>query len=694
MSDTNIKKPEGQPHTDYLKRDQMDLCAAVPPAKPGMMPFSRGIEPDAKDAVFHGKLIVAVHGMGNQVRNDFAQTMARMFARYFALQKEGSLQALLLPLGTWDGGRETDVDDPAVRFEAAPGCEELENYAFAELFWADIPRTLEADGYRLEEATHWARTVVQRLAQRHGKATDLGPKQFHLAGFVLEEVAETVQLVERIAATGKMFGISKQVVAQALTQYLNDVQQVADFQRQREKIRERFLNRLEKLHEFYPKAEIHIIAHSEGTVTSLFTLLSSMCEEGRAEVQALRVEAARQKAQQRGKEREFDPTKTNPHDYGWLGMLRSYTTMGSPIDKHLHLWPEMWRLFEKGVTWIPTGPKVRWRNFYDYADPVGYELDSARMKLEVWGCKTFQFEPKVHDHGYRRYPLPGQAHLDYFTDDGLFAHVIEDAVLAKEDAVEAPQSNWRGVLSPVVPFALVAGLLFGAVFVLHRALLPKEGAGELHDCIRKLCGVAAKQSAHKEWLAQMKSAASYGPLGCWAMLAGSTMLARIVRLTRDPWMVALAVGAFVAGAAVLWLSPGPFVLEAGYRVGGFVFKATGDLPLLESASKIAFIVWSLMCVGLAWGADFLACAWRWKPLWALRLLILAGTAMLGAMLVVPRLIEASGDSAWTLLGGLGGFAALWWVATLLFDLSFCWQRYINTGNSWLDRLWPERKKVE
>ena len=114
--------------------------------------------------------------------------------------------------------------------------------------------------------------------------------------------------------------------------------------------------------------------------------------------------------------------------------------------------------------------------------------------------------------------------------------------------------------------------------------------------------------------------------------------------------------------------------------------------MMEYASKIVFIGWSLVGVGLAWVADFWACKRRWRPIWALRLFILTGTVMMGTMLVLPRLKDASGDSAVTLLGGLAGFAVLWWIGTLLFDLSFCWQRYINTENTWMKRLRPSTRR--
>ena len=659
------------------------------PADPDQIPvFANAPLKKAPDPGFSGKLIVAVHGMGDQTRNDFAQTVARLFARYFALKHKQVTQTRLLPLGAWDGGRETDVDDPAVCFEPVPMCAGLKDYAFAEFHWADIARTLEDDGHRLEEATHWARSVVERLGQRHGPSTGLGPEQFHLAGYVIEEIAETLALIQKVAMAGQLFKLSKKDVDTVLTQYLCDVQQVGDYQRQREKIRDRFFNRMEWLHRTYPNAEIHLVAHSEGTAVTLFGLLTALCQAGRNEVAEMRKPKA---SPQAGPSTEYDLSRLDPSqkvpkmpNWAWLEKLRSFSTMGSPIDKHLHLWPEMWRTFEKNAGWLPLAQVIRWRNYYDYADPVGYELDSAQFKLAEWGCEAFDFNVTKHDHGYRRYPLPGQAHLDYFTDDDLFAHIIEDAVEAQENPVAPPQTIWRGRLSPVVPFAIVLGLWFAAVFVLHRGLTPEKSLQEL------CCHGAKAASATPEALGELGKD-TYGLLGCWALLVGTTMLARILRLSRSPRVFALFGGLFALGAAVFWFQPGTFSLEAGFRVGAWTFNLQVASPLLEMVSKAFFIVWSLVPVAIAWYVDFLACQKRWRPVWGLRILIVAGTAMLGGMLVVPRL-AAGTNSASALLGGLAGFAVLWWLGALLFDLAFCWQRYINTpGDSWMDRLWKGRE---
>lgn len=623
------------------------------------------------DASFSGKLIVGVHGMGNQTRNDFAQTLARLFSRYFVLKRKDSYQARLLPLGAWDGGAETSVDDPALRFLPSEGVGGLEQFAFAEIYWADIARSMEDSGYRLEEATHWARSVVERVAHRNPNPDQFGPKQFHLAGFVIESIAETLVLLQKIAALGKLFSVSRKQIDTTLTQYLCDVQQVGDFQRQREKLRDRFFNRLENLHMMYPSAEIHLIAHSEGSAVSLFSLLTALNAGGRAEVEEMR----------RDRQSESLAPETRGHrqkrelDWKWVGQLSSFTTLGSPIDKHIHLWPEMWSLFDANPAWCDS-KLIRWRNYYDYADPVGYQLDSVEEKLIEWDCRNFQFYTSLHDHGFRRYPVPGKAHVDYFQDDGLFAHIIEDSVGFQPEGgadarAEIPPSKWQGWVSTALPFVIVGSLMFAAVFVLNRGLMLTEEAR-----------AALKESR----LGYPEITGPSSLIGQWALLLGTTALARIVRLTRTPGMVIIAFFLFLAGCAVFASFPGTSGFEIGHRASRLLFGQEEMGGSTEQLLKFLVIVCAALAVVTAWLADYLSCLFRLRAVWSIRLFVISGTAFIFFSLVLPRLYIPEGESSATLFSSLAGFGVLWWLGILLFDLSFCWQRYINTSRNLLKHV--------
>ena len=115
--------------------------------------------------------------------------------------------------------------------------------------------------------------------------------------------------------------------------------------------------------------------------------------------------------------------------------IRGLMTLGSPIDKHLVLWPE---LFGTGPPRHTPDRPIHWRNYYDRGDPIGFALDDARSWLEVhrWD-KVFAFPPD-HDHGFTRYPLPGKAHVDYWTDDTVFGHFITNVVKEPPEGSKSP----------------------------------------------------------------------------------------------------------------------------------------------------------------------------------------------------------------------------------------------------------------
>src|SRR5258707_2775573 len=89
-------------------------------------------------------------------------------------------------------------------------------------------------------------------------------------------------------------------------------------------------------------------------------------------------------------EPNIDP---NVHEIpDWLKRVRGYMTIGSPIDKHILLWPRLWKkLNPQLANGMFSGERIRWRNYYDYGDPVGFKLDSARLWLHHVNCEAFEF---------------------------------------------------------------------------------------------------------------------------------------------------------------------------------------------------------------------------------------------------------------------------------------------------------------
>src|ERR1043165_5602535 len=127
-------------------------------------------------------------------------------------------------------------------------------------------------------------------------------------------------------------------------------------------------------------------------------------------------------------------------------------TMGSPLDKHILLWPGLWKSLTPGLAnSLFSSRRIPWRNYYDYGDPVGFKLDSVRAWLKQQKCTAFQFDTK-HDHGFARYLLPGEAHNEYWNDPDVFEHFIKEVVSSPGQTFDAPKSKLIiSVLSPLIP---------------------------------------------------------------------------------------------------------------------------------------------------------------------------------------------------------------------------------------------------
>src|SRR5712672_1678348 len=111
MSDSTAEPTQTPKERTVSERDNRNVfsvAGAAPRMDEKVAERTTVTAPAAEKPSFRGKLIVSVHGMGDQTRNDFTQIIARLFARYYALKDKNGYQAKLLPIGAWDGGRETD----------------------------------------------------------------------------------------------------------------------------------------------------------------------------------------------------------------------------------------------------------------------------------------------------------------------------------------------------------------------------------------------------------------------------------------------------------------------------------------------------------------------------------------------------------------------------------------------------------
>ena len=613
------------------------------------------------------KIIVAIHGIGSQSRSSTIRNVASRFG-------DRSTPPLpMMPLGFFNVGNETEVRISYL--EPVDKHDPLRRIGFAEVFWADIPKAVVKQDDLLEETRAWGRTVVgrarsiyaQTVEKKHGDDPKIGsrPKldeeDFGMGIGVVDEIIETIGVMENLLTIADKAGLFKFELAPLLRDYIGDVQLVADFPFQRDKILYRFHSAMGKIVQAFvahnrknkgtDQPEIYIVAHSEGTVISFLGLLEAFT----------------------GKVAK-DPENKDPSDYDsrhWIGDVRGYMTIGSPIDKHLLLWPALWTEFKhklrtavdaqsgsivfvgNGAPGVRLGQKIKWRNYYDYGDPIGFQLDTAVEFLWEHHCAAFEFVTKDHDIGFSRYLLPGKAHNDYWTDGDVFGHFIADVVLPnpKEPAERPKSSRIRGVVSTAIPYVLTFLIHMAAVFVLYKGITAL---------------VPGSEFAHLPLQLSLLS----GLLFCMTVAARLPMLVKT-----DGWRwhgIGLAV--FAVGALCIWVLPEGSV---GFLASPFADVVKFWMPSLDVSAhsttlRLLLIVVCLAVTSSGWWVGRQPNRGRWA-------LLGVGTVAIGFIVLVRLLGGEEAKPTWPmLLAGLG-FLYLWWLGILLFDLTFVWHRYIRNS---------------
>jgi hypothetical protein len=421
-------------------------------------------------------------------------------------------------------------------------------------------------------------------------------------------------------------------------------------------------------------------------------------------------------------------------------------TIGSPIDKHLLLWPRLWNKLNPSLadTVLPAG-QIRWRNYYDYGDPIGFKLDTARCWLDQQGSQAFQFCgcPKhQHDIGFARYLLPGKAHNDYWNDPAVFEHFVDDVIRIQrkgDSPAKRPTDKPAIVLlSPALPYVLSSIMLVIGAYLLCKAVV---NFTHPDDPLTKYFLITAINVEPTPGVS--REALFLNTLGIAGLIAGTTLFARFPRLAAG-WLwkfsgwVAFVIGCFLYGK---------LVSESSLRESGAVFICLAErLGIGSAISDTAIATAGIVLVALAVGV--LGC-WgtrrgkqgdedrrqRWF-LKGMRPLILCGAcavALIVASQLYPHdfgldtkltteednqlsqlskenreIIKAAGfdrneldqllkanpvrldkriarvkpflttrPPVWPVLLAAIGFLYLWWLATLIFDLAFVWQRYVR-----------------
>jgi len=581
-------------------------------------------------------LIVAVHGIGNQYRYATIQAVAHRVASYFG-------PPIGIPLGSFHS---PNKKTRARAFEGRP------HLGLAEVYWANIPRDANKDKDTLEEAKAWAQTVVQRVrAMDHATQLQKGKKpgttlvDYDKTSAVVSEMVDTIGTLENLTFVAEKAGLMKFNLRELLDDYLGDVQIVAEFRDYGGNIFKQFQSTMAELLKAHPNVNaIHIVAHSEGTVVTFKGLLEAL-------------------------------SKPNETGHEWVKFVKSLMTIGSPIDKHIVMWPALWEgLAPDASATRPAGNGILWWNYYDFGDPVGFELDTAREWLLEQGWiapdpqkkkadgsplpadralqRFFDF-PEKQEKGFTRYPFPGKAHNDYWGDKELFDHFLSEGMKLQRDngfVVPVPVPKTKGLLwlvSWVLPYLLIAALLILGTYLVYD---------NVEDVIK-----VRESNKQMPW----------SVLGLASLLAGITVLGRLPRLVRvGPWYL-LPLILFPLGALAYW-----HLVEEGARnrLGEALWAAEGDQSR-----------WAVILVALAI-ALLSALFSKVRPNWGMRpLMFLSGAVV---VFVVSRVLllnlpaenpNAANPKLWPVILAAAAFLYLWWLAAHLFDLVFVWHRYIRTS---------------
>lgn len=318
-------------------------------------------------------------------------------------------------------------------------------------------------------------------------------------------------------------------VRRIMEEYLGDVQIVTEFSYYRNDIVGRFHSAMQAIHDLHGEADIYIVAHSEGTVVSFLGLLHAMSNS---------IVKLAPPGKDTEKKEDPDPVPAPESPPDWLKNVKGFMTLGSPIDKHLLLWPKLWENFDlRGSKEMTRDGKrarqIKWRNYYDWGDPVGFKLDTARAWLKDHKDQLFEFDEK-HDIGFSRYPLPGKAHNDYWEDSPVFEHFIKEAISPREQQPEGKKPKTRPIIwavSVALPYLLSAALLVLATYISLRGLIKyyAPGSEPLGNYMHYMIMGELPAESYSSWRI-------LGECAGWALLlAGTTVAARLPRLAPKFW---------------------------------------------------------------------------------------------------------------------------------------------------------------
>jgi hypothetical protein len=309
---------------------------------PDRKPFFTG-----HDALKVTKLVVTVDGIQNQYRYSTVQAVVSQFFAYCGQRFTPSIGAFHSAVSPELGAY---LFAPPLAF-----AKHFSGLGFAEVFWADITERATDTKTAMKASKAWAETIVDRvriLDQSSTGRSDL--IDYEKASSVVKEMIGTIKVLEDLLSIAKKVGLFEFNLGHLLRDSFEEVQIVAEFKTIGDDIFRRFAETMEKLLQRMPNVqEVYIIAHGEGTVVSFNGILTALSAI-------------------RGPDNE------------WLDKVKGYMTIGSPLNQHIVIWPHLWKGLKPDHSRTRTDP-ILWRNYYDFGDPVGFDLEITRGWMEENG---------------------------------------------------------------------------------------------------------------------------------------------------------------------------------------------------------------------------------------------------------------------------------------------------------------------
>jgi hypothetical protein len=359
------------------------------------------------------KHLVIVHGIGDQQSNETVINFMNEFVRAMPPVVRDTVDIHNL---VEQHDVAMDVERPAYLVLQDQGQGHV--IAFSEVFWQPVTNEyLKVHHQPPIPIFPWAHSINTRLFK--------GGQDFRTAREAIDNLETMLNLFKRLATIYKKSG----VLATILEKFLGDVEMYVESDSLRGKINDRFFQILESdqavadevLRQLtqmgqldqtkWDSHEVYVVAHSEGTVVSYNCLVQAASDR-----------------------------EGNPSVREWLLRVRGLVTLGSPLDKHYGIWNN--RFVTDQLKTTSLNPRIRWFNYWDRSDPVGYGL--AKLRPKDPSSDAFKMFDVQFDRTFARYPIPGMAHVEYWTDQDIHLDILQKAMGIGGPRPQEISSRWWG----------------------------------------------------------------------------------------------------------------------------------------------------------------------------------------------------------------------------------------------------------